>query len=86
MRKLRIEDTQLRKKLQASFCLVPDSHLGFPVSQMAKNLPAVWETQGFIPGWEDSLKRFHVPLVNLLRLNFFLNTLLFTVSKNKTRS
>ena len=37
-------------------------HLGFPVAQAVKNLPAMWETWVQIPGLEDPMRRPWQPL------------------------
>ena len=34
-----------------------DKRLDFPVAQMVKLLPAIWETQVLSLGWEDHLEK-----------------------------
>ena len=40
--------------------------LGFPVAQMVKNLPAVWETSVRFMGWEDPLEKGMATLSSIL--------------------
>ena len=39
------------------FCVLPQKSLDFPVAQLVKNVPAMWETWVQSLDWEDSLEK-----------------------------